>query len=150
MSARQRRNGSKRRFAIRQRARGSASARLGTKQRSQSRLSDLSPPMYRISRFRARPLMFDLDQGVPQRLELVVRLRSASEGEVMEIDMLIGSEHVRRPPIDIVAEAMRQIAVGERCQERWDRLSEDQKEWWRECATNAIRGWMAQCMRPPY
>ena len=68
----------------------------------------------------------------------------------MDIDMLIGSEHVRRPPIDIVAEAMRQIAVGERCQERWDRLSEDQKEWWRECAANAIRGWMAQCMRPPY
>ncbi len=68
----------------------------------------------------------------------------------MDIDMLIGGQPVQRSSIDIVAEAMRQIAAGERRPERWDKLSEDQKEWWRECAANAIRGWMAQCMRPPY
>jgi len=68
----------------------------------------------------------------------------------MDIDMLIGGQAARRPPIDIVAEAMRQVVVGGGCQDCWDKLADDQKEWWRECAMNAIRGWMTHCMRPPY
>lgn len=47
-----------------------------------------------------------------------------------------------RFPIDLVAEGMWKIAVGESCLECWDRLPENQKEWWRGCATQAVGEWM--------
>jgi hypothetical protein len=46
-----------------------------------------------------------------------------------------------RPPIDTIAEAMWKIASGE-CQESWVMLPEDQKGWWRKCATECVRRWM--------
>ena len=56
----------------------------------------------------------------------------------MDIDMLIGGQAAGRPPIDVVAEALWQVVVGDGCQDCWDKLTNDQKEWWRECAMNAI------------
>ena len=50
---------------------------------------------------------------------------------------------VERPPEDITAEGMWRIAAGKSCKERWQSLPEDQKEWWRRCAAQALREWIA-------
>jgi hypothetical protein len=44
---------------------------------------------------------------------------------------------------DVAAEGMWKIAAGDSCQECWEELPEDQKEWWRRCADQALRGWLA-------
>ncbi len=48
-----------------------------------------------------------------------------------------------RPPTDMAAEGMWRIASGEGCQECWEALPETQKEWWRCCAMQAIKEWLA-------
>jgi hypothetical protein len=48
-----------------------------------------------------------------------------------------------RPPIDLVAEGMWKIACGERCQDEWGTLSKQQEAWWRSCATECVKRWMA-------
>jgi hypothetical protein len=50
------------------------------------------------------------------------------------------------PSIDLVAEGMWKIAAGESCPECWEMLPEQQKEWWRSCATRAVGDWMS-CAR---
>jgi hypothetical protein len=47
-----------------------------------------------------------------------------------------------RPPIDCIAEGMWKMAAGESCQESWLELSEEQRAWWRSCATECVRRWM--------
>jgi hypothetical protein len=47
----------------------------------------------------------------------------------MDIHMLTGGQAAGRPPIDVVAEAMWQVVVGDGCQDCWDKLTNDQKEW---------------------
>ena len=49
-----------------------------------------------------------------------------------------------RPPIDCIAEGMWRMAVGECCQESWLKLSEEEKVWWRSCATECVRRWMTE------
>ena len=49
-----------------------------------------------------------------------------------------------RPPIDLVAEGMWQIAAGEQCTETWTLLPEDQRVWWRGCADGMIKQWFEQ------
>jgi hypothetical protein len=38
---------------------------------------------------------------------------------------------------------MWKIACGERCQDEWGTLSKQQKAWWRSCATECVKRWMA-------
>jgi hypothetical protein len=45
-------------------------------------------------------------------------------------------------PIDCIAEGMWKFAAGQCCQESWLMLPEDQKAWWRSCATKCVRRWM--------
>jgi len=47
-----------------------------------------------------------------------------------------------RPPIDCIAEGMWKMAVGECCRESWLKLPEEQRAWWRSCATECVRRWM--------
>ena len=47
-----------------------------------------------------------------------------------------------RPPIDCIAEGMWKMAAGESCQESWLKLPEEQRAWWRNCATECVRRWM--------
>lgn len=47
-----------------------------------------------------------------------------------------------RPPEDVAAEGMWQIASGESCQMCWEKLPDDQKEWWRDCALQAVKEWL--------
>ncbi len=55
----------------------------------------------------------------------------------------IASLGLLRPAEDIAAEGMWRIATGESCEECWEALSEPQKAWWRRCAMEAVRGWIA-------
>ena len=47
-----------------------------------------------------------------------------------------------RPPIDLVAEGMWKIAAGKSYPEHWEMLPENQKVWWRSCASQAVGEWM--------
>jgi hypothetical protein len=47
-----------------------------------------------------------------------------------------------RPPIDYIAEGMWKFAAGQCCQESWLMIPEEQRAWWRSCATNCVRRWM--------
>jgi hypothetical protein len=55
----------------------------------------------------------------------------------------IVSVEAHRAPEDLAAEGMWRICAGESCDERWDELPKDQKEWWRRCAMHAVREWVA-------
>ena len=46
-----------------------------------------------------------------------------------------------RPPIDTMQKQCGRSS-GEGCQESWVMLPEDQKGWWRNCATECVRQWM--------
>ena len=59
------------------------------------------------------------------------------------MDTILSNQAPSHPPIDLVAEGMWRIAAGENCPERWEVLSEHQKEWWRSCATRAVGHWMS-------
>jgi hypothetical protein len=48
----------------------------------------------------------------------------------------------QRSPIDCIAEGMWKFAAGQCCQESWLMLPEEQKAWWRSCATGYVRRWM--------
>lgn len=54
---------------------------------------------------------------------------------------------VERPPEDIAAEGIWRIAVGKSCRECWQSLPEDQKEWWRSYAMEAVR-WIGSHQPP--
>ena len=62
------------------------------------------------------------------------------------MDTILSNQAPWRPPIDLVAEGMWEIATGESCPECWEMLPEQQKEWWRSCATRAVGDWMS-CAR---
>jgi hypothetical protein len=47
-----------------------------------------------------------------------------------------------RAPIEYIAEGMWKLAAGQCCQESWLTIPEEQKAWWRSCATNCVRRWM--------
>jgi hypothetical protein len=69
------------------------------------------------------------------------------------MEMIINSESSvgllsARPAEDLAGEGMWRIAVGESCHECWDELTEDQRDWWRSCASFAIREWLG-APRPP-
>ncbi len=51
----------------------------------------------------------------------------------------VPNQAVERPPEDIAAEGMWRIAAGNSCTECWQGLPEDQKEWWRYCAMEAVK-----------
>ncbi len=59
------------------------------------------------------------------------------------MDTSVSSQAPLRPPEDIAAEGMWRMACGESCPDCWEMLPEDQKEWWRRCATQAVREWLA-------
>ena len=62
------------------------------------------------------------------------------------MDTILSNQAPWRPPIDLVAEGMWEIATGESCPECWEMLPEQHKEWWRTCATRALEDWMS-CAR---
>jgi hypothetical protein len=47
-----------------------------------------------------------------------------------------------RPPMDCIAEGLWKFAAGQCCHESWLMLPEDQRAWWRSCATECVRRWM--------
>jgi hypothetical protein len=53
-----------------------------------------------------------------------------------------------RHATDIAAEGMWRIAAGESCQECWEELPESQKKWWRYCAMQAVKEWLANHYAP--
>jgi hypothetical protein len=57
-----------------------------------------------------------------------------------------GIQPPSRPPIDCIAEGMWKIAYGESCHESWALLPEQQKAWWRDCATELMRRWKTDAM----
>ncbi len=60
------------------------------------------------------------------------------------MDMTSGNRLPRRSTsVDRTAQDMWRIASGESCQECWETLPEDQKQWWRHCAVQAVKEWMA-------
>ena len=59
---------------------------------------------------------------------------------------ILSKQAPSHPSIDLVAEGMWRIASGENCPECWEMLPEQQKEWWRSCATRAVGNWMS-CAR---
>ncbi len=78
------------------------------------------------------------------------RGRAMTGGEITEPeravgkvkDMPLSGQALLRHPIDLVAEGMWKIATGESCPECWEMLPEQQKNWWRNCATAAVKEWM--------
>jgi len=55
------------------------------------------------------------------------------------MDTVLSNQASSHPSIDLVAEGMWRIAAGESCRECWEGLPEQQKDWWRSCATRAVR-----------
>jgi hypothetical protein len=47
-----------------------------------------------------------------------------------------------RAPEDLAAEGMWRIVAGQSCQEHWEDLPADEKQWWKNCAMYAIREWL--------
>jgi hypothetical protein len=58
------------------------------------------------------------------------------------MDMPLSGQAPSRQPIDLVAEGMWKIASGESSPECWEMLPEQQKNWWRSCATRVVNEWM--------
>jgi hypothetical protein len=49
-----------------------------------------------------------------------------------------------RSSTDLIAEGMWKVGAGKFCHESWIMLPERQKAWWRTCATECVRRWMAE------
>jgi hypothetical protein len=64
------------------------------------------------------------------------------------MDTIISIEALVRPPEDLIAEGMWRIVAGNSYPECWDKLPEDQKEWWRRCAMHAVREWVSGVRQP--
>ena len=64
------------------------------------------------------------------------------------MDTIISIEALVRPPEDLIAEGMWRIVAGNSCPECWDKLPEDQKEYWRRCAMHAVREWLGGVRQP--
>ena len=64
------------------------------------------------------------------------------------MDMMINIENPMRRPEDLAGEGMWRMIAGERCLECWDDLPESQKDWWRRCATYAVREWLGGLRAP--
>ena len=73
--------------------------------------------------------------------ELLDRCRkSQHERRRKVMDTILSNQAPSHPSIDLVAE---ETAAGESCPECWEVLPEQQKEWWRSCATRAVGHWMS-------
>ncbi len=57
----------------------------------------------------------------------------------------VPNQAVERPTEDIAAEGMWRIAAGNSCSECWPGLPQDQKEWWRYCAMEAVKWIGSNC-----
>ena len=54
------------------------------------------------------------------------------------------SEAPLRTSEDAAGEGMWRLAAGERSPECWDKVPEEQKRWWRDCALRAVKDWLGR------